>query len=61
MGKLINVMVDLFYTAFSVTIIGGGILLIAGEVRLAALRKISHGSPKLWSFTEQMAGEKLRF
>ena len=40
---------------------GFGILLLYGEIRLAAIKKISKGSPKLSSFTERLTGEKLRF
>ena len=32
MERLVNALVDLFYTALSVTVVGGGILLLAGEV-----------------------------
>ena len=40
---------------------GFGILLLYGEIRLAALKKIFHGSPRLSSFTERMTGTKLSF
>jgi len=61
MGRLANAFVDLFYATLSVTFIGGGILLLAGEVRLATLKKLRQGSPKLSTFTERMTGEKLSF
>jgi len=40
---------------------GFAIALIAGEVRLATLKKLSKGSPRLSTFTERMTGEKLPF
>jgi len=35
-----------------------GILIFAGEIRLAALKKASQGSSKLSRFTEKMTGTK---
>jgi len=61
MGRLVNALVDLFYTALSVTVVGGGILLLAGEVKLAMVKKLQKGSPRLSTFTEQLTGEKLPF
>ena len=50
MGRLVNALVDLFYTALSVTVVGGGILLLAGEVKLAMVKKLQKGSPRLSTF-----------
>jgi hypothetical protein len=61
MNKLFDAVSELFSTLIKFTFIGWGILLLAGEVRLAALRKISHGSPRLLSFSERLTGEKLPF
>ena len=61
MEKLVNGVIDLFYASICVTMIGGGVLLLAGEVRLAALKKASQGSTKLSGFTQQMTGTKLPF
>jgi hypothetical protein len=36
-----------------------GVLLVAGEIRLAALKKASQGSSKLSPFTERMTGMKV--
>lgn len=43
----------------AITILGSSICLIAGEVKLAALRKASKGSSKLSRFTQNMT--KARF
>ena len=43
----------------SAALVGGAMLLIAGEIRLAALRKAREGSVRLSSFTERMTGTKL--
>jgi hypothetical protein len=42
----------------AVTIVGGGILLLAGEIRLACLKKASHGSTNLSTFTARMTNSK---
>jgi hypothetical protein len=39
--------------------ITSGLLLVAGEIRLAALKKASQGSSKLSPFTERMTGIKV--
>lgn len=56
MSKLISAIMEFIGTAITATLIGSGILLLAGEVRLAALRKASQGSSKLSTFTGQMTG-----
>jgi|GEM_PF-3153786 len=61
MERLVNALVDLFYTVLSVTVVGGGILLLAGEVRLATIKKLHKGSPSLLSFSERLTGERLPF
>lgn len=61
MGKIISAVIDFFYGTFLVTTISFGVLLLAGEVRLAALKKASQGSTKLSGFTQRMTGEKLPF
>jgi len=43
----------------AVGMITSGLLLLAGEVRLAALKKASQGSSKLSPFTERMTGMKV--
>lgn len=43
-------------TAITATLIGSGVLLLAGEIRLAALRKAFEGSSKL-SYFEAVVAE----
>jgi len=40
-------------------LVGGSIFLFAGEIRLAALKKASHGSARLSTFTEKMTKTQL--
>ncbi len=56
MSKLISAIMGFIGTAITATLMGSGVLLLAGEVRLAALKKASHGSSKLSTFTERMTG-----
>ncbi len=42
------------------TMISSGLLLFAGEIRLAALKKASRGSSKLSAFTERMTKTKVK-
>jgi len=44
--------------AITIALLSSGILLLAGEIRLAALKKASQGSTKLSSFTEHMTEMK---
>ncbi len=59
MSKLISEMMNFIGTAITAALIGSGVLLLAGEVRLAALKKASQGSSKLTVFSERMTGAKL--
>lgn len=43
----------------AVGMITSALLLVAGEIRLAALKKASKGSSKLSPFTERMTGMKV--
>jgi hypothetical protein len=43
----------------SAVLVGGAILLIAGDIRLAALRKAREGPVRLSSFKERMTATKL--
>ncbi len=45
---------DFIGGVLAVVIVGGGILLLAGEIRLAALRKAKQGLSRLSTFTERM-------
>ncbi len=59
MGQLLRAISDLAGKVISLSLVGGAILLIAGEIRLAALKKASEGSSKLSPFTERMTGMKV--
>ncbi len=59
MGQLLRAISDLAGKVISLSLVGGAILLIAGEIRLAALKKASQGSSKLSPFTERMTGMKV--
>ena len=61
MTRLVNALIDLFHFTISAVVIGGGILLLAGEIKLATLKKLQKGSPRLSTFTERLTGEKLPF
>jgi hypothetical protein len=54
MNQLISVILSFIQKVLVVAVFGSGILLFAGEVRLAALKKASQGSSKLSGFTERM-------
>jgi hypothetical protein len=51
---------DFIKQAVVLSTMGSFLLLIAGEVRLAALKKASQGSSKLSGFTQKMTQTKLR-
>jgi hypothetical protein len=59
MSQLIRAISDLAGKVISLSLVGGAILLVAGEIRLAALKKASQGSSKLSPFTERMTGMKV--
>jgi hypothetical protein len=59
MGQIIRAISDLAGKVISLSLVGGAILLVAGEIRLAALKKASQGSSKLSPFTERMTGMKV--
>jgi hypothetical protein len=59
MGHLFRAISDLAGKVISLSLISGAVLLLAGEIRLAALKKASQGSTKLSPFTERMTGMKV--
>jgi hypothetical protein len=59
MEKIFDSISDFIGGVLAVVIIGGGILLLAGEIRLAALRKAKQGSSRLSTFTERMTHTRL--
>jgi hypothetical protein len=60
MGQLTNAIMSFIRQAIAVSMMGNFLLLVAGEVRLAALKKASQGSRKLSGFTQKMTKTKLR-
>jgi uncharacterized protein (DUF697 family) len=61
MQKLISMVLSFIQTAITASLIGSGICLVAGEVRLVCLKKASQGSSKLVPFTQKMTGMKLPY
>jgi hypothetical protein len=59
MKALFSAISGFIQTAITATLIGSGLLLLAGEIRLAALRKASQGSSKLSGFTQKMTKTSL--
>jgi hypothetical protein len=53
-NKLISAIMGFIGTAITATLIGSGVLLFVGEIRLQALKKASQGSSKLSVLTERM-------
>ena len=60
MGQLTNAIMSFIKQAVAVSVMGSFLLLIAGEVRLAALKKASQGSTKLSAFTQKMTKTQLK-
>lgn len=58
--NLIDAISDFVGALISISLIGGGLLLFAGEIRLAALKKSYQGSSKLSGFTQRMTKTKLQ-
>jgi hypothetical protein len=59
MKQLISTIFSFIQTVIAVGLMGSALCLLAGEVRLAALKKASQGSSKLTKFKERMTGMKL--
>ena len=58
MGRLIAGISDFISKALALVVAGSIVALLAGEVRLAALRKASQGSSRLSGFTQRMTKTK---
>lgn len=56
MNSIISSISAFIQKTLAIAVLGSGILLFAGEIRLAALKKASQGSSKLSSFTVRMTG-----
>lgn len=54
MDNFFEALSNLIGGIIATAILGGSILLLAGEIRLATLRKASQGSAKLSNFTQRM-------
>lgn len=54
MENLIESISSFIGKAVTVLLVGSSVCLLAGEIRLAALRKASQGTSKLSSFTAKM-------
>jgi hypothetical protein len=59
MKTLISAIQSFISNFLAVGMITSALLLVAGEIRLAALKKASEGSSKLSPFTERMTGMKV--
>ena len=59
MDNFFETLSDFIGGIIATAILGGSILLIAGEIQLAALKKSQKGSARLSSFTERMTKTKL--
>ncbi len=61
MDSLIEGISGFISKVITLAIAGSILALVAGEVKLAALKKASQGSTKLSGFTQKMAGKSLNF
>ncbi len=59
MRAIISSIQSFITNLLAVGMITSGLLLVAGEIRLVALKKASQGSSKLSPFTERMTGLKV--
>lgn len=61
MGQFISAIFVFTKRAIIISAMGSFLLLVAGEFRLAALKKASQGSSRLSGFTQRMTKTKLDF
>jgi len=59
MNSLIKSISELVSNLLTIAVLGSTIALFAGEVRLAALKKASHGSTRLSDFTAKMTKKSI--
>jgi hypothetical protein len=59
MNDFLETLSDFIGGIIATAILGGSILLIAGEIQLAALKKARNGSVRLSDFTERMTKTRL--
>jgi hypothetical protein len=60
MDSIIESISDFVGKILAITVIGSSVLLLAGELRLASLKKASKGSVNLSAFTEKMTSMSLQ-
>lgn len=61
MSIIISMIKELVQKVLAIGIVGLGITLLASEVKLAALKKVSQGSVKLSGFTQEMTKMRAEF
>ena len=54
-----NRILSSIYDLITIVIVGGGILVFAAEIKLAAAKKARQGSTKLTGFTQSLTGTTL--
>ena len=59
MSAIISSIQSFITNLLAIGMVTSGLLLVAGEIRLAALKKASQGSSKVSPFTERMTGMKV--
>jgi hypothetical protein len=59
MNDFLETLSDFIGGIIATAILSGSILLMAGEIRLEALKKVKNGSVRLFSFTERMTQTRL--
>ncbi len=59
MDRFLEAISELTSGVLKAAFLSSASLLLAGELRLAALKKVSEGSSNLSSFTEKMTGTRL--
>lgn len=61
MEELMEAITGFIAKLVRVILVSSSILLVAGEIKLAAIRKAKLGSTRLSTFTERMTGTKLPY
>jgi hypothetical protein len=61
MSSLINAILGFMSKAATLAVTGSLLALLAGEIKLAALKKTGQGSSKLSGYTQKMTGMNLDF
>ena len=61
MGSFMKVIAGFISQVITLALAGSFLPLVAGEIRLVALKKASQGLTKLSGFTQKMTGKSLNF